>query len=149
MVTTHNSRRRQQGLSLLEVLVALSLVAIVLVPHLAGLSDKLDSAANARESTYAHWVGMNRLAEIRALKEWPKIGSKSGKEQMLGVEWHWRVTVQATPDENMRRLEVEVAKGPVGQKNPATSKTYAVLTFLTGFIGNPAFQQPATTGTTP
>lgn len=136
---------KQRGLSLLEVMVAMALVAIVVVPHLSSLGGKLSSAAESRLNTYAHWVAMNRIAEIRALKQWPSIGSKSGKETMLNKEWHWRVTVQGTPDENMRRLEVEVAEGVVGKKNPSSGKEYSVRAYLSGFIGNPASQNPSTT----
>ena len=100
----HSSR----GFTLVEVLVALSVISIALAAVLKAASEGAGSARYLRDKTFAHWVAMNTITEVRVRGEWPSPGRKEGEATMGSRDWHWRQVVANTPDEDMRRLEVEV-----------------------------------------
>ncbi len=96
------------GFTLVEVLVALSIIAIALAALLKGASEGASSARYLRDKTFAHWVAMNLITETQVRGEWPSPGRKEGKAAMGSRDWHWRQVISDTPDSNVRRLEVEV-----------------------------------------
>lgn len=100
--------RNSRGFTLLEVMVAMAVLAIAL----AAVIDKtIESGANVshlRDRTLAHWVAENTLAEAQAMEEWRE-GRESGKTAFAGRQWYWEVEVQPTPARRLRRLIVRVA----------------------------------------
>ena len=60
------------------------------------------------ERTFAHWVAMNRLAEVR-LQETPlATGQTSGTETLGGRDWRWAMDVEKTPDGDVLRVDVQI-----------------------------------------
>ena len=98
----------EKGFTLMEVLVALSVLAIALSAIIQSVSTNSSHAGYLREKTLAHWVAMNRIAEIQSMNEYPPTGNKRGTEEMAGHEWHWQTTVVDSGVENVRRIEVQV-----------------------------------------
>ena len=96
------------GFTLVEVLVALSVIAIALAAVLKGATEGASSARYLRDKTLAHWVAMNTITEVQVRGEWPSPGRKEGEAAMGGRDWYWRSVVSDTPDADIRRLEVEV-----------------------------------------
>jgi len=104
----------------MEVLVALAVLAIALGTIIQSIGTNASHASYLREKTFAHWVAMNRVAEIQIENKFPPVGSNTGTEEMAGHEWHWKVNVVALNDEmaNIRQIQVEVrtnreSKSPV------------------------------------
>lgn len=56
----------------------------------------------------AGFVAENRLSEMSARGVWPGAGTIEGTEQQAGVELRWRIEVLATPNPDLRRVEVFV-----------------------------------------
>ncbi len=104
----HEAGASANGFTLVEVLVALSVIAIALAAVLKGATEGASSARYLRDKTLAHWVAMNTITEVQVRGEWPSPGRKEGEAAMGGRDWHWRSVVSDTPDADMRRLEVEV-----------------------------------------
>lgn len=100
--------RRSSGFTLVEVLVALMVAAIALGAVLATVSSVARNGVTLRDKTFAQWVAMNRLAELRAVNAWPKVGQSSGRDEMGGQEWAWVTNVSETEVAAVRRLEVMV-----------------------------------------
>jgi general secretion pathway protein I len=121
-------RKLEKGFTLMEVLVAMSVLAIALAAIIQSVSTNSSHAGYLREKTLAHWVAMNRIAEIQSMNEYPATGTKRGSEEMAGHEWHWQTTVVDSGVENVRRIEVEVRSN----KDDKSS-----LSFLIGLIGKP------------
>ncbi|KHD05361.1 hypothetical protein PN36_31975 [Candidatus Thiomargarita nelsonii] len=96
--------RYKQGFTLLEVLVALAILAIALAAAMKVSIENAENASYLRDKTLAHWVAMNVLTEIQVRGEWP--AQKKGRAMMAEREWYW--TVKVTVDDELRRLEVQV-----------------------------------------
>lgn len=119
---------RSGGFTLLEVLVALAVVAIALSAVLSSAGRTVNAAASLRDRTVAQWVAENRLAEVRLESGWPDTGRTRGQVKMAGRDWFWTMHVEETQDEDLRRLELEVAR-----EREAENGVFTLL----GFVGRP------------
>ncbi len=116
------------GFTLLEILVALAVVAIALSALVSQASQSLDHTARLRERTLAHWVALNLVAERRLAPQWPRVGVERGSALMADREWFWLVTVSETADRNVRRLDVEVH---------GDARRQRALAHLIAYVGRP------------
>ena len=108
-------RHRASGFTLIEVVVALAVLALALGALITGMARYADNAAVLREKTVALWVAHNRLTEIGLEPTWPALGKSDGDAKIAGVEWRWDATVTETPDPRVRRIDVTVrVKGREG-----------------------------------
>lgn len=113
-----------KGFTLLEVLVALAILAIALSAIIKVTAENAENASYLRDKTLAHWVAMNVLTEIRVQEEWPNVGTKEGISEMAERKWYWFLKISTTVDNELRRLEVKVR----------LDKKAESLTTLVGFI---------------
>lgn len=102
--------KSQSGFTLLEVLVALVVIAIPLMALMGNITANVSNAAYLRDRTLAHWVAMNEVAQQQLDKQWPEPGEKKDETLMAGKTWYVKLKVRATPDKDVRRLDVEVRK---------------------------------------
>ncbi|HET9680156.1 MAG TPA: type II secretion system minor pseudopilin GspI [Gammaproteobacteria bacterium] len=117
-----------RGFTLLEVLVALTVLGISFMAVLGTAGQAISSSAHLRDKTFAHWVGMNVIAEQRISGVWPDTGTSDGEVQMANREWTWEMEVSETAAEHLRRIEVRVF---------FEDKPDDALALVTGFIGEP------------
>jgi general secretion pathway protein I len=99
---------RARGFTLIEMVVALAVLAVAMGALISGMGRYADSAAVLREKTVALWVAHNRLTELGLEPSWPEIGKSDGDVEMAGAEWRWNVTVAETPDPRVRRVDIVV-----------------------------------------
>lgn len=99
----------QQGFTLLEVLVAVAIVALGLSGVLATINGMVGSSAYLRDKTLANWVAQNHITELRLQPQWPDIGKSTDDEEMAGQRWHIATEVVETPVERLRRINVTVS----------------------------------------
>lgn len=117
--------RRQGGFTLIEVLVALAILATALAAASRLAVMMTDSSAELRQRLLAGWVAQNRLAELQARRAWPGVGMRSGESEQAGLKLTWRETVSTTPNPLFRRVEISVGE--------SEHDDYA-LARLTGFV---------------
>ncbi len=117
------------GFTLLEVMVALAVLAISLGALTKGVSVYLDNAAYLQDRTFATWVAENRATELQILQSWPKPDTTKGTSQMAGREWYWVQTVTTIEDRpEIRQVRIEVMREP-DDKHP--------LATLIALLGQP------------
>lgn len=116
---------RARGFTLVEVLVAVAVLAIALGAVISAMARQADNAGYLKQKTLALWVAHNRLSEVQLDPQAPATGRSDGKSEMSGVEWKWRMEVKATEDDRLRRVDIEVA-GPA-QKTGSLAQ-------LSGFV---------------
>jgi general secretion pathway protein I len=116
----HTRPARQQGFTLLEILIALAVLAIAMGAIISLASNQTLNAAHLRDKTFAHWLALNKITELQVTDEWPSKGKKEGDEEMGLLEWHWVRTVTDTPDNRVRRVEIAIYRDKT-DKNPVTT----------------------------
>ena len=97
-----------RGFTLIEVMVALVIVAFGMGAVLAALTSSADNITALREKTLAEWVAMNRIADVRLNLNTPQPGVTEGDIKSFGnADWHWRQDIIAM-DEAPGVLEIAV-----------------------------------------
>lgn len=109
------------GFTLIEVLVALAIVAFGLIAVFGQLSQSATAAVRLRDKTIAHWIAMNILTERRLLQQLPGPGTESDDIEMANMRWHYVITYSETGVEGMRRADVTVAFADDGEHPVATA----------------------------
>lgn len=117
---------RRRGFTLMEVLIALAVVAVAL----GGITQSAIHYGHAgdgiKQRTVAGWVARNALAALENENPWPDTGKREGDATMAGRDWTWTLRIQGTEDPDLRRVDVEVA--PADQPDRVVAR-------LTGFLG--------------
>ncbi len=116
-----HSMPRPEGFTLLEVLVALAVLAFAMAALIKTGAGSAGATAYLRDKTLAQWVAMNVIAEQRLEASWPSTGTKRGREEMAQHEWYWELKVEETFDEDVRRLTVTVRASDDKDQAPVVS----------------------------
>ena len=100
--------RKTRGFTLLEVMVALFVVAIALGGVIKVMGNAARNSGRLSDRTFAQWVALNELAELRIKKSWPKLGEVKGEQEMVERKWNWVQKTIKTADAKVRRVEMSV-----------------------------------------
>ncbi|MDH3669693.1 MAG: type II secretion system minor pseudopilin GspI [Gammaproteobacteria bacterium] len=101
-------RKKQLGFLLVEILVALAILAIPLAAITRAVSQAIDTTAALRDRSIALWVAQDRLTMHRIERDWPPLKTTSGTSEMAGRSWRWQEKVISTPVAQLRRVEIEI-----------------------------------------
>jgi len=80
-------RPRSRGFTLLEVLVALAIFAIVAAVVLTAAGRSVNNAGRLEALTLAGWIADNRLTELQLQQPAPSIGREDLKLEFGGRQW--------------------------------------------------------------
>lgn len=116
-------RKKTTGFTLLEVLVALAILAISLSAVISSVGASANNVSALTDRTVAHWVAMNAIAKIQLDKNTPSLGMTQGDVVMANSDWKWQVNISKTADADVRRLDVTVTQGS-SSRNLATLLAY-------------------------
>ena len=114
--------KRVQGFTLLEVLVALAIFALVAA-----------SVLSATARSLAMWIADNRLTELQLSQSPVADGREQGEVEFAGRRWQWQSEVQGTSEPDMRRVTLWVA--PMPEQRAAGEVRERAVVSLNGFLG--------------
>jgi general secretion pathway protein I len=102
-----------RGFTLIEVLVALAIVAVGMAAVLGTLNSSADTIVYLRDKTFANWVALNQIAQVRLTGQQPATGDTSGDADFAGRSWTWHQTVSTTQIPGLERIDVSVRPSDV------------------------------------
>jgi general secretion pathway protein I len=100
--------RRSHGFTLIEVLVALAVVAITLGAGLRAAGALTDSTQRLAEVGAAQWCADNQLTNLKLSRQFPGIGDADFSCEQLGRSYAGKLLVRPTPNPNFRRVDAQV-----------------------------------------
>lgn len=126
-----SARVSEAGFTLIEVLVALLVFALVATTATQVGSQYIASYERIRDKTMATWIADNRMNELRLATNFPGISQNNDDLDYGPYRWRVLTDVQGTQDPTIRRVEVTVSRYLEQRPEPLSIYT------LTGFVGEP------------
>jgi len=105
-----DNRRSNIGFTLIEILVAVAILAIALTAVIRVIGVAVNNEQHLQQKTVAHWVAMNVLAEARTgVILTPAAGGvQAGENSILGKVYLWQLTAETVPGLPVLKITVRV-----------------------------------------
>ncbi|PWI33166.1 type II secretion system protein GspI [Vibrio albus] len=116
-------RRVSRGMTLLEVMIALAIFATAAISVVRSVSQHINTIAYLEEKTFAAMVVDNQVA-LTLLAGTAK-NAQSGKTELAGREWFWKVTPVATSAGMIQAFDVSVFAEKTQENPTVTVRSYA------------------------
>ena len=101
-------RSRASGFTLIEILLALAVLAIALTAAAHSVGAAVDTTVALPERMLARWVAEDRFADLELRGTWPALDTLEGDAEVGGRKFPWVQETGVTPVAKMRRVEVSV-----------------------------------------
>ncbi len=101
--------RGTHGFTLIEVLVALAVLAIALSAIIKTMSTNTLNSIYLRDRTLAQWVALNKITELQLNQIWPSPGKSNGSTVMGNRDWFWEAEIDTTPDKDVDTITLRVS----------------------------------------
>lgn len=98
------------GFTLVEVLVALVIVALGAAAVMSSMNSAVSTTTRLRDRSFAEWVAINRITESRLSVSFPALGRSEGVVRMAESDWQWRQDIRKTSIEGVVQIIVEVRR---------------------------------------
>lgn len=98
-----------RGFTLIEVLVALSIIAVTLAAGMRAASAVTDNAQRLADVMSAQWCADNQLTALRLARQFPGVGDATFECEQLGRVYKGSIITRPTPNPNFRRVEAVIA----------------------------------------
>ncbi|MBS0417098.1 MAG: type II secretion system minor pseudopilin GspI [Proteobacteria bacterium] len=126
-------RGLQTGFTLIEVLVALVIVAVGMGVLMSTLTSSAKNVVYLQDRTFAEWVALNQITLLRLQLQkgqLPPQTSTNGDIDFAGRSWHWRQDVKASEVPGIDRIDFKVR--PKEVKGGDDDSWYVTVTGLAG-----------------
>lgn len=109
------------GFTLIEVLLALAILAIGLTCLLKTNAQNIQYASRLKEKSLEHLIALSALADIQSnAVSMPMNAESTHTTRLVGMTWYWRGKISRTPIRNMQQISVTVSPHKTG---PFTNRT--------------------------
>lgn len=126
-----NSHRSQRGFTLLEVMLAVAILALAMVALSQTLGASAKAYLNIDATRRAYMVASDKLVELQVYARWPAVGASDDTVTRGDREWWVHTKISAGPYPDTRRVDIDV--GPI-KDDEHLPLEYS----LAGLIGKPA-----------
>ena len=113
-----SSSQSKQGFTLIEVLVALGIVAIALMAGLRSTDALSRNAARQSTQWLAQICAENEFSRLRLSRQVPPIGESSASCLQADLDFQVNLSVQVTPNPNFRRVDARVVQRSGSDSTP-------------------------------
>lgn len=119
----------EKGFTLLEVMVALLIIAIVLLSLLRITALQANHLQYLEQKNIAQWVALDTIARIQSglIPLSTSGGSSQGEIVQLNQKWYWQVNLTSTPDPNAVKAKINIR---------LNQNTNPLISFITYFSTN-------------
>ena len=106
---SHRAFKKNVGMTLLEVMLALVILASAGLAVMQAASQSLNNQSYLQQKTFATWIASNRLAELKLEEKWPSSSWVKEEVQFSGATWYLRYQTVATSNSSFKALDIEVS----------------------------------------
>lgn len=99
----------QHGFTLVEVVVALAIVAVSFMALYGVIMQMVNATTLMQEKTIASWIAFDQITELRLQTDLPGSAKSNGVTEMAGGTWLYSVELRATGSDTIRQVIVTVA----------------------------------------
>ncbi len=121
--------KTMNGFTLIEVLVALTVVAILAVGLSGAGQQVISQQEKLEQKTIAHWIAMNKWTSLQAELNWPDLGERTEQVEMAKQDWTVNTKVEVSQQEHFRLVHISVGK--------KSGEKFSSASGLTGLLGEP------------
>ena len=104
--------RKSSGFTLIEVMIALAIFAIVSTTLIKNATQTVSQSRIIQERSMAQWIAESEMQTLRlqprTQENFPSQGTNLISQVMGGREWQVEVDVRTTENELVRRVEITV-----------------------------------------
>lgn len=120
---------KQQGMTLIEVMVALVIFSLAGAAVVKATSDHINSVSRIQDVTMATWVANNHINQLLMTERWPIKNNQKGSVEMANRTWYWQQQVAATNDDTLKQVTIQIS---------LTEDYKSNVTSVTTFIAKPS-----------
>ncbi len=104
-----NTPKQNKGFTLIEVLVALIILAIALMAIVKAVNTNVRNLSYVRDKITAQWVADNVLNTMQAgLLAAPHDQPQQGNTDMLNQHWYWQALPEQQKNQTIQRVNIVV-----------------------------------------
>ncbi len=115
--------RRNRGMTLLEVMLALIVFATAALGVQFAVGQHLNSLGHIEQKMFATIVADNQLALVKIDGSAPS-STKQGKTELAGIEWYWQIQSVRTAEGLLRAVDVTVYTDSARKQSVHSVRTY-------------------------
>lgn len=122
------SRSHSGGLTLIEVLIALVIIAVSFTALLKSMATQVEVQTKIQNKLAAHWIAMRAIHQIQIGQLNPPLSQPSTQSvQWLNQRYFCRLQSSPTPLKNVNRITVSISKTQFGPFHDSLDGFYYVL----------------------